>query len=35
MPQALKTEAMLVRGCSASVWIYPTEQRCKLNFLSI
>jgi cysteine desulfuration protein SufE len=26
MPPALKTEATLVRGCSASVWVYPTEQ---------
>ncbi len=25
MPEALKTEATLVRGCSASVWIYPTR----------
>jgi cysteine desulfuration protein SufE len=25
MPDALKTEATLVRGCSASVWIYPTR----------
>ena len=25
MPQALKTDATLVRGCSASVWVYPTE----------
>ena len=24
MPTALKTDATLVRGCSASVWIYPT-----------
>jgi len=24
MPEALKTEATLVRGCSASVWVYPT-----------
>ena len=24
MPDALKTEATLVRGCSASVWVYPT-----------
>jgi cysteine desulfuration protein SufE len=24
MPAALKTDATLVRGCSASVWIYPT-----------
>jgi len=23
MPDALKTEASLVRGCSASVWLYP------------
>ena len=25
MPEALKTEATLVRGCSASVWIYPAR----------
>ena len=25
MPDALKTEATLVRGCSASVWVYPRE----------
>lgn len=25
MPDALKTEATLVRGCSASVWVYPTQ----------
>jgi cysteine desulfuration protein SufE len=25
MPDALKTEATLVRGCSASVWVYPIE----------
>ena len=25
MPGALKTDATLVRGCSASVWVYPTE----------
>jgi cysteine desulfuration protein SufE len=24
MPDPLKTEATLVRGCSASVWVYPT-----------
>ncbi len=24
MPAALKTDATLVRGCSASVWVYPT-----------
>jgi len=23
MPEALKTDATLVRGCSASVWLYP------------
>ena len=23
MPEALKTEATLVRGCSAAVWVYP------------
>ena len=26
MPEALKTEATLVRGCSASVWLYPVPQ---------
>ena len=26
MPDALKTDATLVRGCSASVWVYPVEQ---------
>ena len=25
MPDALKTEATRVRGCSASVWVYPTQ----------
>jgi len=25
MPDALKTDATLVRGCSAMVWVYPTE----------
>ena len=34
MPQALKTEATLVRGCSASVWVYPTEQGGTLHFLA-
>ncbi|MDB5704834.1 MAG: Fe-S metabolism protein SufE [Sphingomonas bacterium] len=24
MPEALKTDATQVRGCSASVWVYPT-----------
>ena len=26
MPDALKTDATLVRGCSASVWVYPLPQ---------
>lgn len=26
MPEALKTEATLVRGCSASVWVYPMRR---------
>jgi cysteine desulfuration protein SufE len=26
MPDALKTEATLVRGCSASVWVYPSPR---------
>ena len=26
MPPALKTDATLVRGCSASVWVYPARQ---------
>jgi cysteine desulfuration protein SufE len=25
MPDALKTDATLVRGCSASVWVYPSK----------
>jgi len=25
MPEALKTDATKVRGCSASVWLYPTQ----------
>ena len=24
MPEALKTDATKVRGCSAAVWVYPT-----------
>ena len=27
MPDALKTDATKVRGCSASVWVYPTRER--------
>lgn len=34
MPAALKTDATLVRGCSASVWVYPTEQDGRLHFLA-
>jgi cysteine desulfuration protein SufE len=34
MPDALKTEATKVRGCSASVWLYPTEDEGRLIFLA-
>ena len=35
MPAALKTEATLVRGCSASVWVYPTRREDgTLHFLA-
>jgi cysteine desulfuration protein SufE len=34
MPDALKTDATLVRGCSASVWVYPTQDGDTLNFLA-
>jgi cysteine desulfuration protein SufE len=34
MPDALKTDATLVRGCSASVWVYPTQDGDKLHFLA-
>ncbi|RVU03608.1 SufE family protein [Novosphingobium umbonatum] len=35
MPDALKTDATLVRGCSASVWVYPVAQDDgRLNFLA-
>lgn len=34
MPDALKTDATLVRGCSASVWIYPMQDGEKLHFLA-
>ena len=35
MPDALKTDATLVRGCSASVWVYPTgEPGGRLHFLA-
>ena len=35
MPEALKTDATLVRGCSASVWVYPTRaEDGTLHFLA-
>lgn len=35
MPEALKTDATLVRGCSASVWVYPTRlDDGQLHFLA-
>src|SRR3954465_10230929 len=34
MPDALKTEATKVRGCSAAVWVYPTAQDSRLHFLA-
>ncbi len=34
MPDALKTDATLVRGCSASVWVYPTGDAQRLHFLA-
>ena len=35
MPPALKTEATLVRGCSASVWVYATQAADgRLHFLA-
>jgi cysteine desulfuration protein SufE len=34
MPDALKTDATLVRGCSASVWVYPTVRDDALHFLA-
>jgi cysteine desulfuration protein SufE len=34
MPDALKTEATKVRGCSASVWVYPTVRDGRLHFLA-
>ncbi len=34
MPDALKTDATLVRGCSASVWVYPVTQDGALSFLA-
>ncbi|MEP2988883.1 MAG: SufE family protein [Parasphingorhabdus sp.] len=35
MPDALKTDATLVRGCSASVWVYPKQlDDGRLHFLA-
>jgi len=34
MPDALKTDATKVRGCSASVWVYPTLLDHRLHFLA-
>ena len=35
MPDALKTDATKVRGCSASVWVYPTvTDDGRLHFLA-
>ena len=34
MPDALKTDATKVRGCSASVWVYPTVDEGRLHFLA-
>jgi cysteine desulfuration protein SufE len=35
MPDALKTDATKVRGCSASVWLYPTTtEDGRLHFLA-
>ena len=35
MPDELKTDATKVRGCSASVWVYPTRREDgRLHFLA-
>jgi cysteine desulfuration protein SufE len=34
MPDALKTDATKVRGCSAAVWVYPTIKEGRLHFLA-
>src|SRR5690348_5021580 len=34
MPEALKTDATKVRGCSESVWVYPTAREGRLHFLA-
>jgi cysteine desulfuration protein SufE len=34
MPEALKTDVTLVRGCSANVWVYPITEGVQLTFLA-
>lgn len=34
MPDALKTDATLVRGCSANVWVYPVTENDQLSFMA-
>ena len=34
MPDALKNDVTLVRGCSASVWVYPVTEDDALKFLA-
>jgi cysteine desulfuration protein SufE len=34
MPEPLKTDATLVRGCSAKVWVYPVVEDERLHFLA-
>ncbi|MFN5129565.1 MAG: SufE family protein [Sphingomonadaceae bacterium] len=34
MPDALKTDATLVRGCSANVWVYPVTDSNQLSFMA-
>ena len=34
MPDVLKTDATLVRGCSASVWVYPVTDNNQLSFMA-
>jgi cysteine desulfuration protein SufE len=34
MPDALKTDATKVPGCSASVWVYPRAEDGRLHFLA-
>jgi cysteine desulfuration protein SufE len=34
MPDVLKTDATLVRGCSANVWVYPVTDNNQLSFMA-